>query len=137
MTDPTRPFPPHHNPDENPTEEAMTTPTTSSPPEGDFFTQMGAPSQTESTGSGFAGRETDGAASAPTMTYAGPQEPAPPKGPRLRSIAWGLVLALLGAVVIAVGVGVRLDLELVFIGILAVAGLTLLIGSLVSGSRKG
>lgn len=115
----------------------MTTPTTSSPPEGDFFTQMGAPDRTENTGSQATGHETAGGTDAPTMTYAGPQEPAPPKGPRMRSVAWGLVLALLGAVVIAVGLGVRLDLELVFIGILAIAGLTLLIGSLVSGSRKG
>ena len=137
MTDPTGPHDGDERPDENPTEETMTTPTTSSPPEGDFFTQMGGPTQTEApnsepTGDDTAGETTD----APTMTYAGPQQPAPPKGPRMRSIAWGLVLALLGAVVIAVGLGVRLDLQLVFIGILAVAGLTLLVGSLVSGSRK-
>lgn len=138
MTDPTRAFDPNQR-DENPTEEAMTTPTTSSPPEGDFFTQMGASSQTDTetagpppTGHDPAGQHSD----APAMTYSGPQEPVPPKGPRMRSVAWGLVLALLGAVVIAVGMGVRLDLELVFIGILAVAGLTLLIGALVSGSRK-
>ena len=134
MTDPTEPFRPQHSPDENPTEEEMTTPTTSSPPEGDFFTQMGSPTQTQSTDPGSTGTDSD--SQAPAMTYSGPQEPAPPRGPRMRSVAWGLVLALLGAVVIAVGLGVRLDLELVFIGILAVAGLTLLIGSLVSGSRK-
>ena len=114
----------------------MTTPTTSSPPEGDFFTQMGASTQTQSADASPAGTGTDSDSQAPAMTYSGPQEPAPPRGPRMRSVAWGLVLALLGAVVIAVGLGVRLDLELVFIGILAVAGLTLLVGSLVSGSRK-
>ncbi len=115
----------------------MTTPTTSSPPEGDFFTQMGGPATSEPVGAESTDARTEGGASgAPTMTYSGPQEPAPPKGPRMRSVAWGLVLALLGAVVIAVGFGVRLDLELVFIGILAVAGLTLLVGSLVSSSRK-
>ena len=140
MTDPTGP---HENerPDENPTEEAMTTPTTSSPPEGDFFTQMGGSTQTETepvpAPGPAVGDSPAGATDSTPMTYAGPQEPAPPKGPRMRSVAWGLVLALLGAVVIAVGLGVRLDLELVFIGILAIAGLTLLVGSLVSNGRKG
>ena len=115
----------------------MTTPTMSSPPEGDFFTQMGGPAQSEATdGESQHTTPTGAATDAPPMTYSGPQEPAPPKGPRMRSVAWGLVLALLGAVVIAVGFGVRLDLELVFIGILAIAGLTLLVGSLVSSSRK-
>ena len=115
----------------------MTTPTMSSPPEGDFFTQMGGPAQSEATDAESQHTTPTGAATdAPPMTYSGPQEPAPPKGPRMRSVAWGLVLALLGAVVIAVGFGVRLDLELVFIGILAIAGLTLLVGSLVSSGRK-
>ena len=137
MTDPTRPDDANERPDENPTEEAMTTPTMSSPPEGDFFTQMGGPAQSEATdGESQHTTPTGAATDAPPMTYSGPQEPAPPKGPRMRSVAWGLVLALLGAVVIAVGFGVRLDLELVFIGILAIAGLTLLVGSLVSSSRK-
>src|SRR5690625_4010112 len=140
---------PHESTDPTPTEETMPTPTSASPPESDVVAGAGTtqtdtygvyqqPTAGEEPQSGQLGtaghRPTLG--DGPTVTYEGPQQPEPPTGPRMRSIAWGLVLALLGVVVIAVGLGVRLDLQLVFIGILAVAGLTLLVGSLVSGSRK-
>lgn len=137
MTDPTEPTrrveptdPPDH-PHQPAAEEAMTTPT--SPAETDVFT---AAEPAPGAASPSSTARTPGANYAPTMTYAGPPAPEAPKGPRMRTTAWGLVLALLGAVVIAVGLGVHLDLQLVFIGILAVAGLTLLIGSLASGVRK-
>ncbi len=150
MTGPTRPTDPNEGTDPTPTEDMMTTPTTSSPPESDTVAQAGSTTPidgtdlveahdhrqppTETGPLGGAPRPTLG--DGPTVAQDSPPQPAPAKGPRMRSIAWGLVLALLGAVVIAVGLGVRLDLELVFIGILAVAGLTLLVGSLVSGTRK-
>lgn len=150
MTEPDRPTDPDHSHDPTPAEDTMNTPTPSSPAETDIFTQAGTDPQSESAAFAPSAAEAAGTphgdaaaqtsrptlGEGPTVSYAGPQQPAAPKGPRMRSIAWGLVLALLGVVVIAVGLGVRLDLELVFIGILAVAGLTLLIGSLVSGSRK-
>ncbi len=152
MTDPTHPIPANDDSDPTPTEDMMRTPTTSSPPETGFFGEPGTgqthpaateplepaesaefaePTETVSTG---AHRPTLG--DGPTVTYDGPQQPEPARGPRMRSIAWGLVIALLGVVVIAVGLGVRLDLQLVFIGILAVAGLTLLVGSLLAGGRR-
>ena len=155
MTEPQDPTGPHESTeppkstDPTPTEDIMTTPTSASPPESDVVAEAGTtridsydeyqqPTTDEAPPTDLLGtpaaRPTLG--DGPTVTYQGPQQPEPPTGPRMRSIAWGLVLALLGAVVIAVGLGVRLDLQLVFIGILAVAGLTLLVGSLVSGSRK-
>ncbi|SED65455.1 hypothetical protein [Ruania alba] len=72
-----------------------------------------------------------------SVSYGGAADPAQPqeRGPRLRTVVWGLVLILLGAVVIAIGMGVQLDPTVVFIGILAIAGATLLIGALVSAAR--
>lgn len=79
-----------------------------------------------------------GSTSAAHATGTGPgvsQSPAA-KGPRMSTVVWGLVLTLLGLVVIAVGLGVDLQLEFVFIGILGLAGLTLLIGAIAGAGKR-
>ncbi|UFU03858.1 hypothetical protein LQF12_04415 [Ruania suaedae] len=81
--------------------------------------------------------ETMSSTTAP-MQYDGaqaPSTPAPREGTRLRTVVWGLVLILLGGVVIAIGLGARLDPATVVIGILGIAGATLLLGALVSAAR--
>ncbi len=81
-------------------------------------------------------KETDPMSSTSTIEYNGAATPEPAReGTRLRTVVWGLVLILLGAVVIAIGLGARLDPATVFIGILAIAGATLLVGALVSAAR--
>lgn len=57
--------------------------------------------------------------------------------PRVRSgtVVAGLVLLLLGTAVTAVGLGVRLDLQAVLIGLLLVAGTALLVGAALSARR--
>ncbi|UFU05663.1 hypothetical protein [Ruania halotolerans] len=74
---------------------------------------------------------------AQTVSYGGASDPSAQtrRGPRMRSVVWGLVLILLGAVVIAVGLGARLDPTAVTIGILAIAGATLLVGALISAAK--
>lgn len=57
--------------------------------------------------------------------------------PRLRvgTVVWGLVLALLGVGVTAVGAGAALDLQAALIVLLVVAGTALLVGAFVTARR--
>jgi len=67
-----------------------------------------------------------------------PQGPAAkPARPTLRvgTVVWGLVLAVIGAGVIAVAAGARFDLQLAFIGLLALGGIGLLAGSIATSVR--
>ena len=66
---------------------------------------------------------------------AGP--PAKPARPTLRvgTVVWGLILALIGAGIIAVAAGARFDLQLAFIGLLALGGIGLLAGSIATSAR--
>lgn len=57
--------------------------------------------------------------------------PAAPTGPRTGTIVWGVVLALLGLGCLAIGYGLRVDLQLSLIVVLAVGGIALLIKALV------
>lgn len=67
-----------------------------------------------------------------------PVPPAAPDRPALRvgTVVWGLVLAVIGAGVIAVAAGARFDLELASIGLLALAGVGLLAGSIATSARR-
>jgi len=62
---------------------------------------------------------------------------AAPARPTLRvgTVVWGLVLAVIGAGIIAVAAGARFDLQLAFIGLLALGGIGLLAGSIATGVR--
>lgn len=55
---------------------------------------------------------------------------------RVGTVVWGLILAIIGAGVIAIAAGARFDLELALIGLLALAGLALVVGSVVTGARR-
>ena len=55
---------------------------------------------------------------------------------RVGTVVWGLVLAVIGAGVIAVAAGAYLDLELALIGLLVLAGAGLLVGSVVTSVRR-
>ncbi|MFJ4231925.1 hypothetical protein [Cellulosimicrobium cellulans] len=78
-----------------------------------------------------------GTSTTPTVPAA-PVEPPPPvrRGPRVSTIVWGFVIVAFGVVVLAAALGARVDLGLATIVVLAAAGLTLVVGSIVSGARR-
>jgi len=57
---------------------------------------------------------------------------------RLRpgTMVWGIIVALFGAAVLAWGQGLRFDVQLAAIGVLAAAGALLVVSSLVRGKRQ-
>jgi len=66
----------------------------------------------------------------------GEPSPAPRRGPRVSTIVWGFVIVAFGVVVLAAALGARVDLGLAAIVVLAAAGVTLVVGSIVSGARR-
>ena len=62
--------------------------------------------------------------------------PAAAQGIRVGTVVWGLVLAAVGIGLLAVASGVVFDIELALIGLVAAAGVALLVGSVVSGARQ-
>lgn len=65
-----------------------------------------------------------------------PGQPPIATQPRIATIVWGLVIAVIGAFVLAIGAGATLDLELVLISLLVVAGVALLAGSVAAAIRR-
>lgn len=65
-----------------------------------------------------------------------PSAPVAPSGPRVGTVVWGLVLVALGAGVVGIAAGARLDVGLAAIIVLAGAGVALLVGSLLAGLRR-
>lgn len=59
-------------------------------------------------------------------------------GPRVRvgTVVWGLVIAIVGVGVLALASGYEFDIELAFIGLVTLAGVALLVGSLINGARR-
>jgi hypothetical protein len=55
---------------------------------------------------------------------------------RVGTAVWGLVIAIIGAGIIAMTSGAVFDLQLASIALLAVAGVAMLVGSIVSGARR-
>lgn len=74
-------------------------------------------------------------APAPVPPVARPVAPGRP-ALRVGTVVWGLVLAVIGAGVIAVAAGVRFDVELASIALLALAGVGLLAGSIATSARR-
>lgn len=79
--------------------------------------------------------------SAAPATSATPAEPAEPQPaarptPRVATVVWGLVLALIGAGVITAAAGYELDVELAAIALLALAGVGLVVGSIATSARR-
>lgn len=58
------------------------------------------------------------------------------RGPRVATIVWGFVVFALGAAVLAGALGADVDLGLAAIVVLVVAGVTLVVGSIVSSARR-
>lgn len=58
------------------------------------------------------------------------------RGPRAGTVVWGLIVAVIGLGALAATAGYRIDSQLAFIVLLAVGGVSLLIGSLVSAARR-
>lgn len=131
---PTRPLPTDPDDPGHPQEDTMSTPTGTGPtPTADATTPASpAPSPAASPAA---------SPTAATATATGPAAvPAPaappPRGMRVGTIVWGLVLAAIGAGVLAWAIGVSFDVELAFIVLLAAAGVLLLAGSLATVWRR-
>ena len=81
-------------------------------------------------------------ASAPSMTAPSMTAPVgtgngPARPPvRIGTIVWGLVIAAIGVLVLALAAGATIDSGLAVIGLLAGSGIALLIGALVSAARR-
>lgn len=79
---------------------------------------------------------------APTTSGADPSSTGgapgalPRRGPRVATIVWGFVIVAFAVVVLAAALGARVDLGLATIVVLAAAGVTLVVGSIVSGARR-
>lgn len=63
-------------------------------------------------------------------------ERAPRRAVRIGTVVWGLVVAAVGAGVLAVVAGYRVDVQLAAIVLLIVGGLGLILGPLVQGARR-
>lgn len=72
----------------------------------------------------------------PAATATAPAPAPAPRGMRVGTIVWGLVLAAIGAGVLAWAIGVSFDVELAFIVLIAAAGVLLLVGSLATMVRR-
>ena len=59
-----------------------------------------------------------------------------PRGLRVGTVVWGFVLVAVGAGILALALGATYDLDLALIALLSVAGLVLVVGSIVSSSRR-
>ncbi|WP_298456153.1 hypothetical protein [uncultured Cellulomonas sp.] len=55
---------------------------------------------------------------------------------RVGTVVWGLVIAIIGAGIVAIAAGAQFDLELAFIALLALAGVGLVAGSVAAGVRR-
>ena len=94
---------------------------------------------TTPTGAFAPAEPTAASAPAPAPAPATPTAtPAAPARPTLRvgTVVWGLVLAVIGAGVIAVAAGARFDVELASIALLTLAGVALLAGSIATSARR-
>lgn len=58
------------------------------------------------------------------------------RGVRVGTVVWGLVIAAIGVGLLAFASGVTFDVELALIGLVAAAGVALLVGSLVTGMKR-
>lgn len=69
-------------------------------------------------------------------TQTAPPEPRGPRGPRIGTILWGFAIIVAAIAILASALGAVVDFVLVAIGVLAIAGATLVIGSIVSSARR-
>lgn len=77
------------------------------------------------------------ASPAPAATAAAEESSAPERrGARMGTVVWGILLAAIGAGIVARGLDVGFDVELALIVVLCVMGGALLVGSVVAVIRK-
>ncbi|MCL3859917.1 hypothetical protein [Actinotalea sp. K2] len=83
------------------------------------------------------GTTSDATAPAPGSTQP-TSAAASPDQQRLRvgTVVWGLVVAVIGVGILATAAGVVFDVQLALIGLVALAGVALLVGSVASGARR-
>ncbi|NMF27582.1 hypothetical protein [Cellulosimicrobium aquatile] len=132
------------------TDTGATTPLPAMPP-ADPLSVDGPPADAPPVGARSAGAPSTGAplyGAAPTASGADPSStggapgagadpgPLPRRGPRVATIVWGFVIVAFAVVVLAAALGARVDLGLATIVVLAAAGVTLVVGSIVSGARR-
>ncbi len=132
------------------TDTGATTPLPAMPP-ADPLSVDGPPADAPPVGARSAGAPSTGAplyGAAPTASGADPSStggapgagagpgPLPRRGPRVATIVWGFVIVAFAVVVLAAALGARVDLGLATIVVLAAAGVTLVVGSVVSGARR-
>lgn len=75
-----------------------------------------------------------------TAAMSAPAEPEPVarrRGPRVGTVVWGLVLAVLGVGVLAWAADRHIDIEFAAILLIAGAGVALLLGSVLTVGRRG
>lgn len=110
-----------------PQEDTMTNPTTSD--------ERTAPLETHAATAATASATST---TPPTSPAGGPAGPVAPRrrGPRVGTIVWGLVIAAIGAFILAYALDVAFDEELAFIIVIAAAGVLLLLGSVVTTRRR-
>jgi hypothetical protein len=58
------------------------------------------------------------------------------RGLRVSTVVWGFVIVAVGAGILALALGATYDLDVALIALLSVAGLVLVVGSIVSSSRR-
>ena len=103
-------------------EQTSAAPTTSYPA---VTAQGAAPGAAPATGTGTA------------PSVASPVHESPRRrGARMGTVVWGILLAAIGAGIVARGLGVDFDVELALIIVLSVMGGALLVGSVVAGIRR-
>jgi hypothetical protein len=107
-------------------EQTSAAPTTSYPA---VTAQGAAPEAAPATATGT------GTGTAPSV--ASPVDDSPRRrGARMGTVVWGILLAAIGAGIVARGLGVDFDVELALIIVLSVMGGALLVGSVVAGIRR-
>ncbi|WP_435738830.1 hypothetical protein V5D56_09830 [Cellulosimicrobium sp. PMB13] len=99
-----------------------------------------APTRAERPAPGGTAPSAPSAPSVPSVPSASVPDTAarrePSRGPRVATIVWGFVLFALGAAVLAAALGADVDLGLAAIVVLVVAGVTLVVGSVVTSVRR-
>lgn len=117
-----RPVPAADRPDQPPMEDPMTDDAAPHTPADATATQE-APTPADTTATQVMPAQT-------------PPAPSDDRHVRVGTVVWGLVLAAIGAGLLAASLGVHFDVELAFIVLVAAAGVLLLVGSVASSRRR-
>jgi hypothetical protein len=84
----------------------------------------------------ISGPPTDDGGTPAERVQSEPSRTVDDRGIRVGTVVWGLVVAAIGIGLVATVAGVRFDVELAVIGLVAAAGLALLVGSFAKAARR-